>query len=33
MGDDFTSHSLYLLFGLSRVGSADLYLENYGFAR
>ncbi|VLI08578.1 ABC transporter ATP-binding protein [Streptococcus pneumoniae] len=27
MGDDFTSHSLYLLFGLSRVGSADLYLE------
>ncbi|SNJ77216.1 ABC transporter ATP-binding protein [Streptococcus pneumoniae] len=28
MGDDFTSHSLYLLFGLSRVGSADLYLEN-----
>ena len=30
-GDDFTSHSLYMLFGLSRVGSSDLYLENHGF--
>ena len=33
MGDCFSSHSLYLLSSLSRVGSANLYLENYGFTR